>query len=240
MNKSKTIVFWILIIVILGIAVFFIYDHYRNRIQQEFALSENVLETEPDGIPDFYLDKTQTNTTAVDEYFESWRIHFLDVGQGDAILIQGDGQNILIDGGDKGSGIVQHLLQLSVDTLDWIIATHPHADHIAGLLPVLRTFPVINLMDPGVSHTSALYKTYQTLVDSAVASYTQGFAGWSHSFTAEFGMQVLHPDTMNEYNLNDISLVVRIKMGATYALFTGDALIVKWILYFCGQNLNKD
>jgi competence protein ComEC len=223
MNKSVKIFLWILAFVVLGVAAVFIYDYYQIPKQQEPDVSRVVTDSEPAGIPEFYLTDTEITTTLVDEYVKSWRIHFLDVGQGDAILIQGNGQNILVDGGDKGSGIVQHLTRLLIDTIHWVIATHPHADHIAGLVPVLRTFPVLNVMDPGVSHSSALYRTYRSLVDSATTSYTRGFAGWSHSFTTDFEMQVLHPDTLGSYNLNDVSLVVRMKMGETYALFTGDA-----------------
>ena len=68
-------------------------------------------------------------------------VSFLDVGQGDSILIQAEGKTVLIDGGerDQGSVVLDDLKQYGVTTIDYLIASHPHSDHIGGLIDVLDT-----------------------------------------------------------------------------------------------------
>ncbi len=70
------------------------------------------------------------------------KAHFINVGQGDAILIQTPSQNILIDAGDRGNTVVNYLKAQGVNSLDLVIGTHPHADHIGGLINVFQSIPV--------------------------------------------------------------------------------------------------
>ncbi len=69
-------------------------------------------------------------------------VHFIDVGQGDAIYIKTPEQNIIIDGGDRGDTVVNYLKKQGVKHLDLVIGTYPHADHIGGLINVFRSIPV--------------------------------------------------------------------------------------------------
>jgi Predicted hydrolase (metallo-beta-lactamase superfamily) len=73
------------------------------------------------------------------------QVAFLDVGQGDSALITfPNGKTMLIDGGETSEGValVGKLRRLGVQQIDWLVATHPHSDHIGGLIQVLKTFPV--------------------------------------------------------------------------------------------------
>lgn len=90
-------------------------------------------------------------------------IHFINVGQGDAILICNHGGAILIDGGDMGSGsiVVEYLTRLGIAHLDAVIATHPHEEHIGGLIAVLQSFPVDAFY---TSDEPAETNTYQQLM----------------------------------------------------------------------------
>jgi len=223
MNRTEKLIISLLLI-LLAIIGFWVYQRYDPF--DKIGKNEEVLqpEIETTGIPGYYLAAAEGDITdEVEEYRSSWRIHFFNVGQGDAVLIQDENLNILIDGGDNNSGIVDELKILAVDTLHWVIATHPHADHIAGLIDVLQTFPVLNVLDPGVDHTSRVYSNYHELVNARALSYTRGFAGWSCSLANDFSMEVLHPDTLTQNDINNSSLVLRMQMGDTYALFTGDA-----------------
>ena len=146
----------------------------------------------------------------------------IDVGQGDAFLLQVYHKNILIDGGRRSSDVVSYLHDLGIDTLHWVIASHPHADHIGGLIPVFRTLPVLNVMDNGMAHTSQTYSNYRFVADSAASAYIQGQAGWQYTFSEDAHMKVLHPFPDYQGNINNQSLVVRFQLGESSVMFTGD------------------
>ncbi len=78
-------------------------------------------------------------------------VHFIDVGQGDCALIETQGHYMLIDGGERGSeaAVIKYLKRLKVQRLDYVVATHPHSDHIGGLAyGVLEEFPVGTIIAP--------------------------------------------------------------------------------------------
>jgi beta-lactamase superfamily II metal-dependent hydrolase len=70
------------------------------------------------------------------------RVHFIDVGQGDAILVDYGDTEILIDGGDRSPGVVTYLSDFVDGAIEVMVATHPHADHIGGLIAVLEQYEV--------------------------------------------------------------------------------------------------
>jgi len=111
----------------------------------------------------------------VDAATKELKVHFLDVGQGDSILIQSpNGKNMLVDGGAKGSGakVVSFLKVKGVKKLDYVVATHPDANHIGGLIAVLNAFPVCNFVDSGHVHTSQTYYDLLTLIDKKNIKFT--------------------------------------------------------------------
>lgn len=85
-------------------------------------------------------------------------VHFIDVGQGDATLIKCDGHSMLIDAGnnDKGTLVQNYLQHQGVETLDYVIGTHPDADHIGGMEFVLIKFDCKTIHMPDVQITRAL------------------------------------------------------------------------------------
>ncbi len=144
---------------------------------------------------------------------------FLDVGQGDAIVLRSpEGKVTLID---AGPGSVVPMLQgLGLDTIDLAIATHPHADHIGGMQEVLRSVPVRAFMDNGIPHTTATYGSLMLEVEQSGVTYLQARAR-----TVTLGsmtLQILPPLT-TAANLNDQSVGVVVTFGAFKALLTGDS-----------------
>lgn len=100
------------------------------------------------------------------------RVHFIDVGQGDSILIESpNGKTMLVDGGVKGAGqqIVSYLKELGVSKLDVVVATHPDADHIGGLIPVLNSLTIEQFYDSGKVHTSQTFEEMLTLIDEKIS-----------------------------------------------------------------------
>jgi len=162
------------------------------------------------------------NTTA-----ENLKIHFIDVGQGDSILIEdAGGKNILIDGGDRAdqiaAGIINYLKNQKVEKLDYIISTHPHADHIGGLVDIIDSFEVGTVLDSGKIHTSKTYENYLIKIDQENIDFKTPRQGDKIKI-GESELIFLHPDhKLENYDLNNSSLVFVLKFGEQNFLFTGD------------------
>ena len=94
-------------------------------------------------------------------------VHFLDVGQGDSILIEYKNKSMLIDAGesDQGKVVSNYLKDQGISTLDYVVATHPHSDHIGGMIDVLNNFKIKHFIDSGYPHTSKTYENMLTTID---------------------------------------------------------------------------
>src|SRR5207237_5645158 len=97
-------------------------------------------------------------------------IRFLDVGQGDAIVIREGGKTALVDSGRSAKVVVQ-LEALGIDTIDLLVASHNHADHIGGMAAILRSTGVRYYLDNGVPHTTATYQRTIEAVEESGAQY---------------------------------------------------------------------
>lgn len=151
------------------------------------------------------------------------RVHFIDVGQGDAILIQTPEKNVLIDGGERGPTAVNYLQSWGITGLDLVIGTHPHSDHIGGLINVLQILAVEEIIDPGVVHTTKTFEDYLSLIEKRDIKFTVGRAGLKRDLGGGAVMQILHPSSPSSARLNDASIVARVTFGSVSFLFTGDA-----------------
>lgn len=153
----------------------------------------------------------------------SLELHFIDVGQGDAVLILCDGHAMLIDGGTpkNSNRIYTYLQKHHVDHLDYIIATHPHDDHVGGLAGALnaataeQAFCCVTQAEGRAFESFLKYLNRQGIV-LAVPSPGDQFRLGSASFT------FLGP-LRESANMNDNSLIVRLTYGDYHALFVGDA-----------------
>ena len=149
-------------------------------------------------------------------------VHFIDVGQGDAIFIDAPAKDLLIDGGDRGYTVVNYLGDLGIDSLDLIIGTHPHTDHIGGLINVMETLPVGEIIDPGVLHTTDTYEDYINIIESKNITYTEGRAGMEWDLGEGITMQIIHPCSPSEDHLNNASIVTRVSYDQVSFMLTGD------------------
>lgn len=164
-------------------------------------------------------------------------VSMLDVGQGDSLLIQTPTQkNILIDAGDGKIKVAPLLTAHGVDHLDLVIASHPHADHIGGMLAVLQAFPVKNFDDNGLPHTTQTYLAVESELKARQAlpagdpQHIEA-VGAIRGDTFDIGdgatLTVLFPDGNpvrgSRSDLNSNSVVVRLNHGDDCFLFMGDA-----------------
>ncbi len=156
---------------------------------------------------------------------ENLTVHFLDVGQGDSILLQFAGKNVLIDGGeaDMGSRVASYLKDHGVSNLNLVVASHPHSDHIGGLGIILKTFPVGQVLDSGQVHSSQTYEDFLTLVDQKNIQYKVAEKGQRINLDPRLKIGVLNPPAQLFENINDNSVVLRITYGQVSFLLMGDA-----------------
>ncbi|BBW97212.1 ComEC/Rec2 family competence protein [Geobacillus icigianus] len=152
-------------------------------------------------------------------------VHFINVGQGDSIYIKApNGEDILIDGGNKdGSDVVAYLKKQKVKDIEFMIATHPDADHIGGLDEVLKAFPVKNVYAPKVSHTSQAYKDFLTAVKNKKLTIKTAKADVTLSIKGVTAKFVGPVKAYSTSDTNDWSAVLKITYGKNSFLFTGDA-----------------
>ena len=150
-------------------------------------------------------------------------VHFIDVGQGDATLIKCDGHTMLIDaaGEDKGTALRYYLMKQGVEKLDYLVLTHPDADHIGSADVILTKFPVEKVIMSYYERESTAYRNLkQTLeykrITPKIAEPGQSFEVGSAHCT------VLGP--LQEYETpNDASVILLVEHGENRFLFTGDA-----------------
>ena len=152
---------------------------------------------------------------------ESVRVTFLDVGQGDAVLIRSpEGQTALVDAG--WSSPVTNLRALDVDELDLLVATHPHADHIGGMADVINSIPVRFYMDNGQTHTTATYQGLaSTLQQRTDVTYLIAEPRSISLGSVEIEVLPLLPVASTDFNNRSIGLIVR--YGDFAAFLSGDS-----------------
>lgn len=152
-------------------------------------------------------------------------VHFIDVGQGDSILIESpSGKTMLIDGGVKVAGqqIVSYLNELGINKLDIVVATHPDADHIGGLIPVLDNMTTEQFYDSGKVHTSQTFEEMLTQIDEKNIPYHVPKIGDDIEFDKDVNVKVLNANDQATDN-NDASIVLKMTYGNVSFLLTGDA-----------------
>lgn len=156
---------------------------------------------------------------------EPARLHIVDVGQGEAVLVEHDDGNILIDGGWDWEAMAEYLTRKDIEALDLVAGTHGHADHIGGLVGVLDQKPVEKVWYNGQSHDTQTFERFRDAKRESGAEIRRPIRGheWRQG---ELAVTVLHPTrsaTDYDGHLHDKNLVVRVEAGDLTALVTGDA-----------------
>jgi len=152
-------------------------------------------------------------------------VHYIDVGQGDSIFIDTQDTDVLIDGGPTtaGSTVLDYLDSLSITRIHLMIATHVHEDHIGGLIAVLNSVTNVDeILINNQAYTSKAYTDFMSLAQSHTIIVAQRGQTFILSETAN--LTVFNPTQPLEFtSVNDNSIVVKLRVGNTSFLFTGDA-----------------
>ncbi|MBD3370756.1 MBL fold metallo-hydrolase [Candidatus Fermentibacteria bacterium] len=181
-------------------------------------------------VPDSSMLSDTSHWLAVDSMGPSLLdLVFLDVGNGDAILIRAtNGETWLVDGGPDEGGpvappIVAAILTADVDTLDMVVLTHPHADHVGGLDDVMQRFPVRRVLDPALDFASPLYERFLEAVLDSKADYVRARKGMTFRLSPHVEARVLSAGpSAGLINVNDMGVVLLVSCGRFSALLTGD------------------
>ena len=158
------------------------------------------------------------------------RLHAIDVGQGDALLVQAPGgKTALIDSGPAGARrtLFRYLRANGVEKIDLLVHSHAHADHVGNTAALIREFGVGTVLDPGFPHTAKAYARALAAIEAAGIPVRIARRGRTVRLGRRVTLSVLAPEapflagTRSDVNAN--SVVFRIDYGQVRILMTGDA-----------------
>ena len=155
-------------------------------------------------------------------------VHYIDIGQGDSILITSGDVNMLIDCGEKSESakLINYLNNCGIQRLDYVIGTHPHSDHMGGMSEIVKTFDIGEFIIPRL-HSSDIPNTvyYEKFLDAIAEknvklSYAE--LGRNINIGSSVGT-IIAPHSPDYGNLNNYSVGLFLKHGNNSFIFTGDA-----------------
>ncbi|WP_415281414.1 ComEC/Rec2 family competence protein [Candidatus Nitrososphaera sp. FF02] len=159
------------------------------------------------------------------------KIVFIDVGQGDSTLvIMPNGRAMLVDGGprDQSQAVLSAMQEHGVSELDVVVATHPHADHIGGLIGVIYNMPVERVIDSGQRHITQTFGDYEQAAEARGIPIEAVREGQTINLDPSVSVLVLNPDDTvpvgahDEDDFNNNSVAIRLDYGEFSAMLPGD------------------
>ncbi len=154
--------------------------------------------------------------------------HYIDVGQGDSEFIEfPDGKTMLIDAGtDKyGETVTDYIKNLGYSKIDYLVGTHPHADHIGGMADVVNAFDIGSIYMPNASTNTKTFENLLEAIQDKGMTINTAKAGMNIVFSEEeeYSADILAPIKDEYDDLNNYSVVIKITYGDSEFLYMGDA-----------------
>ena len=172
---------------------------------------------------------TSVGITEPTDVFENYDMsaHFIDVGKADSIYVNCKDKNILIDGGEKDTynTVVEYLKKKGIKKLDLVIASHPHSDHIGGLVEVLNEFKIGKVLMPklrdDIVPTSKVYENFLLAIDKNNIPVEIAISG-NTFYIGNLKIEIFAPNKQYD-SINNNSIVAKLIYKNISFLFTGDA-----------------
>lgn len=196
------------------------------------SIARTSVASDSDTVSDWTSNATPTpGTVSGGVVAGNMKVHFIDVGQGDCILVQApSGETMLIDAGSYQAEIetkvLSYLRGLGLNRINVVVATHPHSDHIGSLDAVINNFAVDKAYDSGYAYSSVSYTDYMNALNSKSVPVYSARRGQSFYLGTDVKVEILSPTTTivnAPANVNDVSVVLRVVYKNTSFIVTGDA-----------------
>ncbi|AGK98225.1 ComEC/Rec2 family competence protein [Clostridium pasteurianum] len=175
------------------------------------------------------ISRLSTNSSIVKINYPSDTliVHYIDVGQGDSELVQINNKNLLIDAGPKDAEdkVVSYIKTQGITTLDYLIETHPHEDHIGGMEAVVKSFKINEFIGPKIYNppTTSIFRNLISTLKNRNMKITVLDPGDHINLWENVECQILSPKKASYDNLNNYSVVLKITYKNSKFLFAGDA-----------------
>lgn len=188
---------------------------------------ENLDDFLDDGVNQDTVSENQNDYTQKENYYiasdDELKVYFFDVGQADSIFVMSSGECMLIDAGNNADGklIVKQLENMNIDTIDYVVGTHPHEDHIGGLDDVINNFKIKNVLMPKKTTTTKTYEDVLKAIKNANLKIKTPKVG-DIFYVGMAKCEVMGIENDAE-NLNENSIIIELTYGEKKFLFTGDA-----------------
>lgn len=188
---------------------------------------ENLDDFLDDGVIQDTVSENQNDYTQKENYYiasdDELKVYFFDVGQADSIFVMSSGECMLIDAGNNADGklIVKQLENMNIDTIDYVVGTHPHEDHIGGLDDVINNFKIKNVLMPKKTTTTKTYEDVLKAIKNANLKIKTPKVG-DIFYVGMAKCEVMGIENDAE-NLNENSIIIELTYGDKKFLFTGDA-----------------
>ena len=150
-----------------------------------------------------------------------------DVGQAECFLLEKGQKNALVDCGDasKIMKIVNHIKNLGITKLDYVFITHPHEDHVGGIVNIINNFQIGKIIVPYINQTKIVNKKYKELINKGGnENYQLEFANTADKYYLEdVEINVINNFLYQGNNINNYSIILKVNYGQNSILMTGDA-----------------
>lgn len=203
------------VLILAAAAIFMVYkDGGFDNLKIAETAEQYISRIMPENKPKFHTDNTLI-------------AHFIDVGQGDSTYIQlPDGKNMLIDSGEYEyeNTVTSYLREQGCERIDYLVATHPHTDHMGCMAGIIHNFEIGGIYMPDAVNNTAAFEKMLDEIERKNLSVYKTVRGMEISGSDEYKITVLSPEEGEQYDdLNNYSIVLKLTFGNTSFMFTGDA-----------------